>query len=1517
MYAAFLIAITSVAFPGNAGVVAWFKADGISGVADGAPVTVWPDVSGRGGHAQTSTPPTLAANAINGRAAVRFDGAQSQYLSFPRPVQDDFTMFVVFRSTQGSGGSGAFYDAAGIVNGEVGGVTNDFGTAFSESGRVVVGTGNPDTSVRSVSGLNDGQPHVFAFRRVRESGTIGVYVDDLQGVTNSDAGKQALTAPSKLVIGAQQTLINFFTGDIAEIIIYDEALSGSQRQSIRSALYGKYGLAGGAAPSTPTGVTTSQSLVQWEETVGAASYEVSRATSPDGPFEVVASGLKTSSWVDPEVVAGGTFYYTVKATNAVGTSPASEPAKAVIPVLPANGRVIINEIHYNGLNNAVRSDFIELYNYKSTPTDLSGWRISSAIDYTFPPGTVIPPGGYLVVAEDPAKVQALWGVEALGPFTSGSLSSDGETIRLRDTTNAIVSEVTYSSGFPWPCAANGEGASAELINPTLNPTLGSSWRASTFPASSSVTEKASPGFQNHQYVENPPPNVETVIHSPRQPTSSDPITITARITDTDGVASVQLHYQILTAGNYIPAYLPNPTINGQIAETPLQPNPAFEDPANWTTVVMNDAGVDGDVAAGDGFFTGKIPAQPNRTLVRYRITATDSSGQSVHAPMLDDESKNFACFVYNGVPDYQGIPASTLETLPVYHFITRKQDYDHCVAYTSNYRINSGASGWSWKNWEAAIVFEGTVYDHIRYRLHGGNGRYSPSGASQNFSIKRAFRFFFNPGYDFQNRDNDGNLYPTKWNSLTTENLWENRGTLTYSLNEVVNFHLWNVIGVPAPKANWGHFRTIMQAEEQPDAWHGDFWGLMLLHEDYDRRFLDSHNLEKGNLYKLTRDATDGPSQQRYQAPLAVTNGSDHANIRNNLRGSSTAEFINSHVNLERWSYYHALCQAVRHYDYWPSGDNNAAYYFEPVYTPQNNYRGKLWVLPNDVDATWGPTWNNGHDIVYNSLFDASGSPGGDPFTTPSLWPVYFNAVREVRDLLWQPDQINPLIDEFAAVIAPFVEADGIRWKGAPADAGNYNSLTGSPGYTSLAALVADMKKFAWQGGNWPGGAIQAGGTASFLDTLQLGVSNSEGSTKPLTPTLTYVGSANHPVNDLKFQASAFSDPQGANTFAAVQWRIAEVTDPSAPAYNPADKHKLEWISSYDSGPLPTVAAPFKFPASACKPGHAYRARVRYQDNTGRWSNWSAPVQFIAGAAIPEGLTTDLVITEFLYAPLNPTPAETAAGFSIPQNFEYIELTNVGNETLNLSGVRFSKGIEFVFPNGTQLAPNERLIVASNPAGFTFRFGGGKTVLGPWDGNLNNSGEQILLETSNGMPIVDFTYSDDPPWPREADTDGYSLVLIKPHTRPDPNLASNWRIGATPGGSPGEPDDVNFENWAEIHSIVTGPDGDDDNDGIPNRLEYAFHTDPKSPNAYNPPVISALNVGGQTADYLTITFDRLVNAQDITYRVETSTTLSDWQATPVLVESVNNRDGSVTETWRTPQPVNASDRSFLRARVLP
>ena len=44
--------------------------------------------------------------------------------------------------------------------------------------------------------------------------------------------------------------------------------------------------------------------------------------------------------------------------------------------------------------------WIELYNRGSNAVDLTNWRLDSAVNYDLPTGTVVLPGGYLVVAKD-------------------------------------------------------------------------------------------------------------------------------------------------------------------------------------------------------------------------------------------------------------------------------------------------------------------------------------------------------------------------------------------------------------------------------------------------------------------------------------------------------------------------------------------------------------------------------------------------------------------------------------------------------------------------------------------------------------------------------------------------------------------------------------------------------------------------------------------------------------------------------------------------------------------------------------------------------------------------------------------------------------------------------------------------------------------------------------------------------------------------------------------------------------
>ena len=142
--------------------------------------------------------------------------------------------------------------------------------------------------------------------------------------------------------------------------------------------------------------------------------------------------------------------------------------------------IVINEILHDSEPNTACDEFIELHNSGPDAVALSDWFFSDGVDYTFPAGTMLDAGGYLVIAQDPDSLAAIYGVSALGPWVGG-LRNEGETISLRNAAGVLIDEVSYRDAFPWPLGALGSGRSMELINPSLDNDLGSSWRATQPP----------------------------------------------------------------------------------------------------------------------------------------------------------------------------------------------------------------------------------------------------------------------------------------------------------------------------------------------------------------------------------------------------------------------------------------------------------------------------------------------------------------------------------------------------------------------------------------------------------------------------------------------------------------------------------------------------------------------------------------------------------------------------------------------------------------------------------------------------------------------------------------------------------------------------------------------------------------------------------------------------------------------------------------------------------------------------
>lgn len=160
--------------------------------------------------------------------------------------------------------------------------------------------------------------------------------------------------------------------------------------------------------------------------------------------------------------------------------PSNTMYRAVFEVSETDGKLAVSEINYNSDSTRNAGDWIELHNYGNAPMDLSGWRFTDSTatnNFFFPSGTILQPGAYLVLADDPDLFHSQFpSVDAYGP-TGFGFSNDSEPLTLLNGEDYPVISVRYQDSSPWPVAADGYGRTLELLNDTLQPALYSSWFA--------------------------------------------------------------------------------------------------------------------------------------------------------------------------------------------------------------------------------------------------------------------------------------------------------------------------------------------------------------------------------------------------------------------------------------------------------------------------------------------------------------------------------------------------------------------------------------------------------------------------------------------------------------------------------------------------------------------------------------------------------------------------------------------------------------------------------------------------------------------------------------------------------------------------------------------------------------------------------------------------------------------------------------------------------------------------------
>ena len=183
-----------------------------------------------------------------------------------------------------------------------------------------------------------------------------------------------------------------------------------------------------------------------------------------------------------------------------------------------------------------------------------------------------------------------------------------------------------------------------------------------------------------------------------------------------------------------------------------------------------------------------------------------------------------------------------------------------------------------------------------------------------------------------------------------------------------------------------------------------------------------------------------------------------------------------------------------------------------------------------------------------------------------------------------------------------------------------------------------------------------------------------------------------------------------------------------------------------------------------------------------------------------------IVISEIMYHPYQLASAPE----DVKQ--EWIELFNRGTQPVNLTGWRFSDGVDFVFPNVT-LAAGKYLVVAADVAVFTARHPDVANVVGGWTGWLRDSGEALELVDGAGAVVNTVRYAHQGDWGvRElgpvdlghrgwrwsAATDGGGKTLELINVSLPNDLGRNWTASVVEGGTPGSANSVAASNVAPM-----------------------------------------------------------------------------------------------------------------------
>ncbi len=762
--------------------------------------------------------------------------------------------------------------------------------------------------------------------------------------------------------------------------------------------------------------------------------------------------------------------------------------------------------------------------------------------------------------------------------------------------------------------------------------------------------------------------------------------------------------------------------------------------SNEVSLPMFDDGAHGDGAPGDGVFGATIPAgasQPGE-MVRYFIASTDVATNSSRLPAFanpQDSPRYFGTVVSD---------PSLTNPLPVLHIFVQDPTQ------TTNY-IGTRCS----------IFYDDEFHDNVAINLHGQTTAAVFWKQSLDVSMNRGEKFRWR-------RDGP---------RVDSFNLLSPISDKAY-LRQILAYETFANAGVPGSAA----FPLRVQQ-------NGVFYGVFHFVEKGDEHLLERNGLDpNGSFYKIYLPLTSAYAGVAEKKTRRSEDFSDLQQLIDgcNQSGFALRQYVYDNIDIPEVINFLATIQVVQ---------NEDCCFFKNYFLYRDTEGTREWqMMPWDLDLVFGRTfrflnvngvpvngyyetnifWTNAYYLqVRPSPIGASDFIGQDQIVAEALWavPEIYQMFRRrwtsVQEEFLQRPGTHPLaleyerrIDQLDAMIEPDAALDLAKW-------GSW-----FPVQTMAVAVDVLKREYFARRRDW------------IFNTLA-GASGSP-----------YVGS--QPTNaviqfgTIEFNPSSGNQDQeyiqlvNTNSYAVDMsgWRLGGAVEMMFKNGTIMPSNSVMYLSPNVNAFRERNAAPRGSMGLFVQGNYQGRLSARGEavlllDRAGR---------FVAAAnyaGTPSLAQRYLRITEIMYHPAAPVPGNDTTA----DDFEFIELKNIGPVPLSLLGVRLSAGALFEFSAGsiTNLLPGATVLVVRNASAFISRYGNGRPVAGQYVGLLENGGENIRLEDSFGEKILEFSYDNH--WYPITDGAGFSLAIVDENASWNTwSLKSSWRPSARAGGSPGLPD---------------------------------------------------------------------------------------------------------------------------------